>query len=73
MSFDIDYILPSWESESIIQNLEISNLQDVGTEKWFQYHKKILQLNQQSVLEIRNMREETIKEWFVNYQKVNFV
>ncbi|KAK0093910.1 hypothetical protein PV326_012362 [Microctonus aethiopoides] len=70
MSLDIDYILPSWESESIIQNLEISNLQDVGTEKWFQYHKKILQLNQQSVLEIRNMREETIKEWFVNYQKI---
>lgn len=70
MSEEFEYILSPWVSELYIENLQVSKLEDVGTAAWYEYHKKLMHLNQQSILEISTMREETIKEWFVNYQKV---
>ena len=39
--------------------------------RWFEFHKKLILLNQQSVLEINALREESTKEWFVSFKKVN--
>lgn len=41
--------------------------------RWFEFHKKLMLLNQQSIHEISTLREETVKEWFVNLCKVSFV
>nr|KAF7392133.1 hypothetical protein H0235_017132 [Vespula pensylvanica] len=70
MSLDTEYIIAPWEAEAYVQSLEISDLQDVCTKKWFEFHKRLILLNQQSVLEISNLREESIKEWFVCLKKI---
>ncbi|XP_033223703.1 zinc finger MYND domain-containing protein 10 [Belonocnema kinseyi] len=63
-------ILSSWESETYIEHLEPSELDHFGTKGWFEHHKKLMLLNQQSILEISSMREESIKEWFVSLKKI---
>lgn len=39
--------------------------------RWFEFHKRLMLLNEQSVLEINALREESTKEWFVSLGKVN--
>lgn len=68
----IECILPPWEAEALIQNLKASNLEEIGSKKWFEYHQKLMLIHQQSILEISTLREEVIKEWFVDFQKVKF-
>ncbi|CAL7944864.1 unnamed protein product [Xylocopa violacea] len=70
MSSRVEYIISPWEAESFIENLQISELENIGTKGWFEFHKKLLLLNQQSVLEISTLREESIKEWFVSFKKI---
>lgn len=38
--------------------------------RWFEFHKRLMLLNEQSVLEISALREESTKEWFVSLGKV---
>nr|XP_033206154.1 zinc finger MYND domain-containing protein 10 [Bombus vancouverensis nearcticus] len=70
MSNRIEYIISPWEIELYIQHLQISELEDIGTKGWFEFHKKLMLLNQQSVLEISGLREESTKEWFVSFKKI---
>ncbi|XP_034943955.1 zinc finger MYND domain-containing protein 10 [Chelonus insularis] len=70
MSEEYEYILQPWEIESYIENLEISDLEDIGKTSWFEYHKKLMHLNQQSILDISHMHDEAVKEWFVTFQKI---
>ncbi|XP_043525228.1 zinc finger MYND domain-containing protein 10 isoform X1 [Frieseomelitta varia] len=70
MSNRMEYIISPWEIESYIQYLKISELEDIGTKEWFEFHKKLILLNQQSVLEINALREESTKEWFVSFKKI---
>lgn len=37
--------------------------------RWFEYHKKLMLLSQQSILEVGDSRTEVVKEWFVTFQK----
>lgn len=39
---------------------------------WLEIHKRLTLLNQQSVLEITGMREESVMEWFVSLKKVSY-
>ncbi|XP_053995372.1 zinc finger MYND domain-containing protein 10 [Hylaeus anthracinus] len=73
MSTRMEYIISPWEAESYIQTLQISELQDVGTKGWLEFHKRLMLLNQQSVLEINALREETIKELFVSFKKISIL
>lgn len=100
MSERTDYIITPWEIEIHVQDLQPSNIEDIGTKtyvipynigknspiqilsetfsiikfygdfRWLEFHKKILLLNQQSVLEISTLREEAVKEWFISLKKV---
>ncbi|XP_058804033.1 zinc finger MYND domain-containing protein 10 [Phymastichus coffea] len=70
MSEKLENILSPWEIESFIEHLQTTNLEDVGTSGWFEYHKKLMLLNQQSVFEINTLREESVKEWFVSFKKI---
>nr|XP_031838964.1 zinc finger MYND domain-containing protein 10 isoform X1 [Nomia melanderi] len=70
MSSRIEYIISPWEAEAYIQSLNISQLEDIGTKGWYEFHKRLMLLNQQSVLEINALREENIKELFVSYKKI---
>ncbi|CAK9810143.1 Zinc finger MYND domain-containing protein 10 [Anthophora quadrimaculata] len=70
MSNRMEYIISPFESELYIENLQISELENIGTKGWFEFHKKLVLLNQQSVLEISALREESIKEWFVSFKKI---
>ncbi|XP_043257962.1 zinc finger MYND domain-containing protein 10 [Colletes gigas] len=70
MSSRMEYIISPWETSTYVENLQISELQDVGTNGWLEFHKRLILLNQQSVLEINALREETIKELFVSFKKI---
>lgn len=70
MSSRIEYIISPWEAERYTENLQVSDLQDVGTKGWFEFHKRLMLLNQQCVLEINALREESIKEWFISFKKI---
>lgn len=70
MSTRMEYIISSWEIESFIDNLQISDLENIGTKGWFEFHKRLMLLNEQSVLEINALREESTKEWFVSLGKI---
>lgn len=39
---------------------------------WLDFHKRLTLLNQQSVLEITGLREESVMEWFISLKKVNY-
>lgn len=38
---------------------------------WLDFHKRLTLLNQQSVLEITELREESVMEWFISLKKVS--
>ncbi|XP_011495064.1 PREDICTED: zinc finger MYND domain-containing protein 10 [Ceratosolen solmsi marchali] len=63
-------ILSSWEVEAFIENLQASNLENIGSKGWFEYHKKLMLLNQQSIFEISGLQEESVKEWFITFKKI---
>ncbi|XP_046473343.1 zinc finger MYND domain-containing protein 10 [Neodiprion pinetum] len=65
-----DYIITPWEIEIHVQDLQPSNIDDIGTKRWLEFHKKLMLLNQQSVLEISTLREEAVKEWFISLKKM---
>ncbi|KAF7998212.1 hypothetical protein HCN44_009610 [Aphidius gifuensis] len=70
MAEDNKDILLHYEIEAIIENLEPTKLEDFGTKKWFEFHKKLMLLSQQSILEVSDSRTEVVKEWFVTFQKI---
>ncbi|KAG7205046.1 hypothetical protein KM043_005427 [Ampulex compressa] len=70
MSERVEYIVAPWEAEAFVESLKPTELQDVCTNGWFEFHKRLILLNQQSVLEISGLREESIKEWFVTLKKI---
>ncbi|XP_078052093.1 zinc finger MYND-type containing 10 [Augochlora pura] len=63
-------IITPWEIETYIQSLQTSQLEDIGTKGWYEFHKRLMLLNQQSVLEVNTLREESVKELFVSYKKI---
>ncbi|XP_020278605.1 zinc finger MYND domain-containing protein 10 isoform X2 [Pseudomyrmex gracilis] len=66
----MEYIVSPWEIETYIQSLNVSTLQDIGTKDWLDFHKKLTLLNQQSVLEVTELREESVAEFFISLKKV---
>lgn len=38
--------------------------------RWFEFHKKLMLLSQQSILEVSDSKTEVVKEWFVTFQKI---
>ncbi|XP_076647141.1 zinc finger MYND-type containing 10 [Halictus rubicundus] len=70
MSSRKEYIITPWEIEAYVQSLQTSELEDIGTKGWYEFHKRLMLLNQQSVLEISALKEESVKELFVSYKKI---
>ncbi|XP_077281435.1 zinc finger MYND-type containing 10 [Temnothorax americanus] len=70
MGDQMEYIIPPWEIEAFVQSLNVSDLENVGTKSWLEFHKKLALLNQQSVLEITGLREESVMEWFISLKKI---
>ncbi|KAM0737414.1 Zinc finger MYND domain-containing protein 10 [Formica fusca] len=70
MADHMEYIVSPWEIEAYVQSLNVSILDDVGTKSWLDFHKRLTLLNQQSVLEITGLREESVMEWFISLNKV---
>nr|XP_033322793.1 zinc finger MYND domain-containing protein 10 isoform X1 [Megalopta genalis] len=73
MSSHRGYIITPWEIEAYIQSLQTSQLEDIGTKGWYEFHKRLMLLNQQSVLEVNTLREESVKELFVSYKKIQIL
>ncbi|XP_011159606.2 zinc finger MYND domain-containing protein 10 [Solenopsis invicta] len=70
MADQMEYIVPPWEIEVYVQSLNVSDLENVGTKSWLDFHKRLTLLNQQSVLEITGLREESVMEWFISLKKI---
>ncbi|KAG5347741.1 ZMY10 protein, partial [Acromyrmex charruanus] len=70
MAEQMEYIVPPWEIEAYVESLNISELENVGTKSWLDFHKKLTLLNQQNVLEITGLREESVMEWFISLKKI---
>ncbi|XP_061931922.1 zinc finger MYND domain-containing protein 10 isoform X2 [Apis cerana] len=47
-----------------------TSLEEQSKQIWFEFHKRLMLLNEQSVLEINALREESTKEWFVSLGKI---
>ncbi|KAG5311054.1 ZMY10 protein, partial [Acromyrmex insinuator] len=70
MAEQMEYIVPPWEIEAYVESLNTSELENVGTKSWLDFHKKLTLLNQQNVLEITGLREESVMEWFISLKKI---
>ncbi|KYN22188.1 Zinc finger MYND domain-containing protein 10 [Trachymyrmex cornetzi] len=70
MAEQMEYIVPPWEIEAYVESLNVSELENVGTKSWLDFHKKLTLLNQQNVLEITGLREESVMEWFISLKKI---
>ncbi|XP_051174449.1 zinc finger MYND domain-containing protein 10 [Leptopilina boulardi] len=70
MAENMETILSPWETEAFIEHFQALPLEEFGTKRWFEHHKVLMLLNQQSVLEISSMREESVKELFITFQKI---
>lgn len=63
-------ILNPWEVQTLVENLAYTELEDIGTKKWLEFHKDFMLLNQQCVLEINSLQEEKVKDNFVTHRKI---
>ncbi|EEB12756.1 zinc finger protein MYND domain-containing protein, putative [Pediculus humanus corporis] len=63
-------ILQPGEIELYVQNLLPSNVEDLGTPKWFESHHFLQKLHQQSCVEAREMREEVVKDLLISHCKL---
>ncbi|XP_012280645.1 zinc finger MYND domain-containing protein 10 [Orussus abietinus] len=66
-------VLSHWEIQSFVESLKDIDLSDIGTKCWFELHKKLILLNQQSITEIHTSQEEYVKEWFINLHKAHLL
>ncbi|XP_036151072.1 zinc finger MYND domain-containing protein 10 isoform X2 [Monomorium pharaonis] len=70
MADQMEYIIPPWDIETYVQNLNVSDLKNVGMKSWLDFHRRLTLLNQQSVLEITELREESVVDWFISLKKI---
>ncbi|XP_032689954.1 zinc finger MYND domain-containing protein 10 isoform X2 [Odontomachus brunneus] len=70
MTDHMENIVSPWEIEAFVQSLDISILENIGTKSWLEFHKRLTLLNQQSVLEVTGLREESVIEWFISLKKI---
>ncbi|XP_054274099.1 zinc finger MYND domain-containing protein 10-like [Macrosteles quadrilineatus] len=63
-------ILSRSEIEVFVSNLNISQLDSVGSLSWFENHKRLHMLYQEALLETINNSNETIKETFLLHGKI---
>ncbi|KYN04629.1 PREDICTED: zinc finger MYND domain-containing protein 10 [Cyphomyrmex costatus] len=73
MAEQMEYIVSPWEIETYVESLNVSELENVGTKSWLDFHKKLTLLNQQNVLEITKLREESVMEWFISLKKIHIL
>ncbi|KYQ46581.1 Zinc finger MYND domain-containing protein 10 [Trachymyrmex zeteki] len=73
MAEQVEYIVPPWEIEAYVESLNVSELENVGIKSWLDFHKKLTLLNQQNVLEITGLREESVMEWFISLKKISIL
>lgn len=64
-----DIIRPE-EYDYFVQNVQKSQVCDIGTNHWLELHEILLKLNQQAILEASAFREELVKELLVSNDKI---
>ncbi|XP_047119753.1 zinc finger MYND domain-containing protein 10 [Schistocerca piceifrons] len=70
MAESINYIIHPGEIETYVSYLEPTNIEELGSRRWFEIHERIQKLHQQSILEAGEMREETVKDTLISYGKI---
>lgn len=58
------------ELDYFIQSLQSHQLQDIGTQSWFNLHEIVLKLNQQAYVDAATNQEELVKELIVVHGKL---
>ncbi|XP_076448502.1 zinc finger MYND domain-containing protein 10-like [Babylonia areolata] len=67
-----DILLPG-EAEAYIEHLEFFDLKEIGSQRWSYQHERIEKLNMQAVVSATTQRDEFIKEFFINHDKIKFL
>ncbi|XP_057314808.1 zinc finger MYND domain-containing protein 10-like [Hydractinia symbiolongicarpus] len=62
-------LLPN-EAELLIQSLDVSNLESLGSKKWWSRHDIIEKLNIQAVVNASSNTDEFVKEFCISHNKV---
>ncbi|KAL1122368.1 hypothetical protein AAG570_003773 [Ranatra chinensis] len=66
-------IISSFELDHFISELELTNIEDIGTRKWFRNRENFLKLYQVAVLEAKSNREERVKNSFLKNNKLTIL
>ncbi|XP_075209939.1 zinc finger MYND domain-containing protein 10-like [Lycorma delicatula] len=68
-----DCILHSAEIDFYVSQISLSKIEDLGSLGWFEKHKRLQLLHQQSVLEANESSHEKVKELIVFHKKVELL
>ena len=61
------------EAEEMIKSLKLIPLTEYGSPKWLSQHEYLTKLNLQTHLSAKKQEDEFVKEFFVTYDKVQFL
>lgn len=61
------------EAEAFVEHLEVFDVKEIGGPKWSQQHERLEKLNIQAVLCATAQRDEFIKEFCINHDKVRLL
>lgn len=61
------------EAEGMVESLRCFSLEEIGTPSWFRQHEYVEKLNMQAVVSASNQRDEFIKEFLINYAKLDLL
>nr|XP_022909776.1 zinc finger MYND domain-containing protein 10 [Onthophagus taurus] len=67
----MDNILMASEIDFYIDTMKPTNLDEIGTKPFLDWHQRLQKINQQAVIEASSLKEEYVKEVLVSMQKVN--
>lgn len=63
-------ILQPGDVEVYVKYIEPSKIEDLGSPLWFESHHRLQKLSQQATIEAGEMREESVKDLLISYNKV---
>ncbi|KAJ9585628.1 hypothetical protein L9F63_002573 [Diploptera punctata] len=64
-------VLESGQTEFYIRTMEPSDIINLGSASWFEFHEHIQKLHQQAIIEAKEMKEEAVKDMIISYNKIH--
>ncbi|XP_071447066.1 zinc finger MYND domain-containing protein 10 [Hetaerina americana] len=66
-------LINPFELDLIIQTIQPTELQDLGSQRWLAFHANFHRIHQQTILEASVLKEETVKDKLILHEKVPLI